>query len=1071
MQTKIFTVESEPSMIRSQLQRIKESRMSKHIQTKRRILFGDTSDLDDETILEAIPIQTPFTKPKSLNFDRQRHTMDEEEKFNIKFSKFLKTLVRYGDVKDVEYLFDYLVRRYSCDTFNQKEMIFFLLPFKKYYSQVLSLSSTSGFNYFIVQPTYSYQFIGNVCLKDKCFFDFLVGYFEYFEHVREFCTEVLRYIVPGVRNTDSDFSMQFFEIISSLVKCGESLFAVELFFEIRDHIQDVVEDFIELLLPFFDRGYLMRKSVQAVESSVDTRFDDDELFREMYDKQEDRGFLKDRSRYKNYVIWLTRSRLPLSSFSDREYEALKVLCGISRSRRIGGDVKDYLKLFEDLVDRSSLIGLLYENFPNDVYRLIPYMNDNDKVYLSRLSPELFHELVTQENHSEIVKNIRRGFLKDNLNGIMRTCLGYVCYDSSLFLEYLNEEVLLTLMMEIHGDVFVENIISTARAAGIDLVGSIVKTELYFHPGYLDYISEGPRNLDPEVNRKILVKISENPTDSNMSSLCRYLHHLGDSEFINEVTEWMLDRSYFHPVFYSSLKTNLELLSAKNCERILELRGTTEENYFILDRLYNIGKDVVDECLAGKDYKAVMFLCKRYGYSTVLGDRRSPDVIEFVNMTSRESLNASEMEAFVFYSSTLILTGGCEIMSMLLRREYIPYLIKCSRMKEWKLVKVIVSESLVQHPEYAQCCFDYFVGNYFDFEDDIDLLDTITQNGVSVDNEKLVEIFMNSPSYFKAEFVEVLLKNTSFDPLRFIPSVVPSMIEHNKRSVGEIFKRYGNVMGIYVGDVLISFPSIEDDMLEIDVRYLLAGAIKAYKQSQDARHLDFMYKAIDRPVVIPPQMSEKIAQLLNDNICHVRNELLLRFFRLYLESHKEPSTAVQNLLNTIYVSNRKAFFDISNVAFSLCHGLFKRYMDEMVGTLEDGNKDVVVFITNYLYWDPTYALSHRKLFVCLFKLYCRDPDAVYARCIGSVLRHNPQEIEAANDVILSHMKGDKIIMIIELLQILYQKVYEFKRCLVKSSPYLALVVDSTRKDVAKAARKLFEIIEKKHKKSGYQILRM
>nr|AGE96256.1 hypothetical protein ECU10_0500 [Encephalitozoon cuniculi] len=1057
--------------LKDQLLRLKKCRRALHSGERKRVQFGDTEDMDDETILELIPIRTPYTRTKSLLFDRQKQTEEEERRFNRKFSGFLKELVRYGETKDIEYLLDYLVRRYSCDTFNPKEMIFALLPFKQYYRQVLHISGKSDFNYFTVQPTYSYQFIGNLCLKEKYFFDFFVEYFKHFRYIRGFCLSVLGYIVSGLRNTDKDFSMQLFEILSHLVRSGENSTASDLFFEIRDYVEEALDEFVGLLAPYFNKEYLMSRKPEKMEHKAAIPHEEAAFFSSIYSSGKDREILGDCSRYKSYVVWLHREGLALRSISEHEFRALKVLCGVEK-KDIEGEASDYAELLKDLKDRKKLVELLARRFPRDISVLIPHMGDDDKAHVSGLFPGLWRSLITEDNHAMLIMNMPRGAVKEDLIDIMATCLKYVKYDASVFVEYLDNEMLLALMEQCSEDLSVWNIIETSKLMGTDLTSAIIQKRLYANPAYLNYLSEKPRGLAIEVSKRIFEKVVESPEKRCLDALCRYLHQISDQELVNDILGWLVDKAWFYPALYSGLTAHLELLSEKNCERILDLRGFSEKNYFVVDRLYRYRENTVDECLMEKHYGALLFLCKRYGFSKVLGDRRDKCTMDFIRDASKQSLSPEEADGFVQYSSSLIGSGDGRVIEALLQGKYIPHLIKCTMLKEWSAVKIIIIELILQYPQHRQLCFDYFLSNYLDFKEDFDLLEVVAGDEVAIDYEKLVEVFRGSEGYFRSRLFDILLKNSSFDSLRFVPMIVPSMIEYKRESIGILFEKHKDIMGPYVKDVLLGFPEIEDCMLEVNPRHLLIGSVGAYADSQDEHHLDFMYKVLSIPhasVSLPTL--ERVVEFLRSNVSRVKDKLLARFFEVYLKAHPEASEKVQTLLRTIYESRRSAFFEISKASLSSCYGIFKPYVNIMVDMIEEKDRDAIAFMADYLYWDLECDVPHRKLFEILFGFYCNEPDVLYARCIGSILRHCPAEIEDANDLILSHMRGDRVVVILELLQVLYQKVYHFKKCLVKSSPYFALVVDSTRKDISSAARKLLSIIERKHNKSGYQVLQL
>ncbi|AFM99143.1 hypothetical protein EHEL_100500 [Encephalitozoon hellem ATCC 50504] len=1057
--------------LKDQLLKLKKCRRAIHSGHKGRVRFGDTEDMDDEMILDLVPIQTPYTGARSLSFDRQRQTEEKEERFNRKFSKFLKELVRHGNTNDIEYLFDYLVRRYQCDTFNSKEMIFFLLPFTKYYEHVLHLSRISDFNYFSVQPTYSYQFIGNLCLREKYFFDFFVEYFEHFKYIREFCLNVLGYVISGMKNADKDFSMQFFEIISHLVRLEENDTAVKVFFDIRDHVEEVIDEFVELLEPHFSKEYLISRRPKNVEHKISIPREEAVLFRNMYDSEDDRRILGDSSRYKNYVIWLHREGLALKSFSEPEFEALKVLCGIE-DKRIDGDISIYANLFKELRDRRGLIELLNYSFREDILALTPYMGDDDKAYLSQLSPRLWESVITENNYAMVLTNMPRRAIKEDLRKIMKVCLGYVKYEGSVFTEYLDENVLFALMEECLEDIPAKNIIDTARFMGIDLTSIIVEKGFYTNPIYLNHLSEEPRSLKVEMSRKIFEDIMKLPSKACIDALCRYVRQIDDRKLINDVLGCLIEKGFSNPSFYSALASHIEVLSEENCERILDLRGFSKENHCIVDRLYRYRESVAAECLAEKHYDALLFLCKGYGFSKVLGNRSDENMIDFIEVLSKQNLPLEEAEEFIRYSFSLIKFGGERIVKALFQDRYVPHLIKCSMLREWKTIKAMAIELIVEHNQHRQFCFDYFLDNYHDFKNDFDLLDVIARDGITIDYGKLLEVLKGSESYFKSSFSDILLRNLSFDSLRFVPVIVPSMIEHKKESVRILFKEHGNIMSPYVKDILLKFPEIEECMFEIDSRHLLIGSIKAYTDAPNDHHLDFMCRALDlSDTSLSLPILKRVAGFLDANVSRVKDKLFTKFFGTYLKACPEADESIRSLLKTLYESNRDVFFEVSKVSLPLCYKIFRPYADFMIGMVKEKDRNAITFITEYLHWDLEYCIPHRKLFEMLFGFYCNEPDILYAKCISSILRHNPKEIEDANDLILSKMKGDKAVMILELLQVLYQKVHHFKKCLVKSSPYFALVVDSTRKDISSAARKLLNIIERKHNKGGYQLLQL
>ncbi|TBU15883.1 hypothetical protein CWI40_050440 [Ordospora colligata] len=1069
--------------LKNQLRMLKMNRRAIHAEVKRRLMFGETEDLDDESILDLIPIKTEYTTLKSLTFDRQRQTCRQEEKFNAKFSKFVRDLVRYGSIKGVEYLFEYLVRRYMCDAFNAKEMMFALLPFKKYYSHVLCLSSRTEFSYFEQQIVYSCQFVGNMCLKDKHFFDFFVGYFDYVKEddIRVFCEDVLEHVYAGIGRTGKDFSMQFFEIVTCLVDVGEWKMAVDVYNRIKKHVEAACTEFIEVLKPYCDLNSLDIHVNQDDLNGVDEMkpHDENEYFKKMHEDGNGREFLSNMERCKRYVQWMLRENIRDGSYTDFELNMLLSLYG-GVNNEIEGQIVDYANLLNEIGDKKRLIERLSNSFGKCIIELAKYMNSDDKAYLTMLLPELWRGLMTDSNHSMVMMSIPKSIFKREIHDIMKMCLGYTNYNAKLFVNELNSSIILILLNECSRDIEIQNIIATSRMIRMDLKPFIISERLYVIPRYLDYLTETCKETNSEASFTIVEELKNeiikmNTGDRNASlldSICRYLHHSKDAQSVNQMIGMIIKVEYTSTVFYSMLRVHSEVLTMDTCELVLSMKGIINEVYCILERLYSYKEEVIDECLEEKMYDALVSLCMSKGISTVLNGRKCKEVEEFMKVMCEYDLDDEEMNEYAQYCSILVEYGSKEMVAVLLNEKYMPHLMKCVGIPGWNAAKAILIELIRRHEKSRQWCFEYFVDNSNKFEDELDLFEQIVVDRcVYIDENGFMEMILRSSVYFRCGIMDTVIRNGLFkDLLRYIPYVVPGMIELKVYSVQVFFEKYGRVMGMYVKDVLMKFPEIADCMLNMDSRHLILGGIRAYESGVESGCAEFLHKVINNPGVEVCLQVLKIAEkFVEQNIMDLSSKLIVRIILLCLEKQGELGNDMTELLMKMYETRRKEFFEISNAGFSICSRVFKPYMHAMVENASNNDSEAIVFVTNYLYWDKEYMIEHGKFVRLMFDFYCSEPNAIYAKCIGSLLRHNVDEIQATNDLILGCMKGDRVVMMLELLQVLYQKVYEYKRCLVKSSPYFALVVDSTNKEISKAARKLLKVIEKKHNKTGYQIL--
>jgi len=1065
--------------LKNQLRMLKMNRRAIHAEVKHRLRFGETDDLDDESILDLVPITTEYTTPKSLAFDRQRQTCRQEAKFNVKFSKFIRELVRYGDMKGIEYLFEYLVRRYMCDAFNAKEMMFALLPFKKYYMHVLRLSIRTEFSYFEQQAVHSCQFVGNMCLKDKHFFDFFAGYFEYAKDVRVFCADVLEHVYAGIGKTGKDFSMQFFEIVTCLVEVGEWRMAADVYGKVRKHVEEACDEFIEVLKPYADLNSIDMRQDDSSEADEMKPYDEDAYFKKMHDDGQGREVLGNMERCKRYVQWMVREKVRDGAYTGIELNVLLDLYGGVKNE-VEGEIMEYANLLSEMSEKKRLIERLARCFGKEIMVLAKCMGSDDKAYLAMLLPEAWRGLMTESNHSMVVMSIPRSVLKQEIHYIMKMCLGYTSYDAKVFVNELNNDMILMLLRQCCSEVEIQNIIVTSRAIRIDLAPLIVGERLYVIPGYLDYLTDACREMDSETSLMIAEELKGEIEKMYggeinallLDSICRYMHRVDDARAVNQVVEKIVGVGHTSSAFYSMLRMHSEMLTMDICELVLNVKGIVKEVHCVLERLYVCKEDVVDECLEEKMYDALVFLCKRKGIYTVLRGRDGKEVNELMKMMCEYDLGDEEMDEYVKYCSDLVKSGSREMVAVLLDEKYIPHLMKCVGTGGWSATKAILIELIRRHEKCRQWCFDYFVNNSNNFEEELDLLEEIAADEcICIDEDQFMEMVLRSPVYFRSGVMDTMIRNGLLqDLLRYIPYAVPGMIEFKKYSVQVFFEKYGGVMGMYVKDVIVRFPEIAGCLQDMEGRHLILGGIKAYESCFENRYAEFLYKVMSSPGLEVSLEVLKIAErFVERNIMDLSSKLIVRTALLCLGKQGNSNNDMAGMLMKVYENRRRVFFEISNAGFSICHEVFKPYMHVMVENAKNNDIEAIVFVTNYLYWDEEYIIEHGKLVRLMFDFYCNEANVIYARCIGSLLKHNADEIQATNNLILGFMKGDRVVMMLELLQVLYQKVYEYKRCLVKSSPYFALVVDSTNKEISRAARKLFKVIEKKHNTTGYQIL--
>ncbi len=206
-------------MISEQLNSLKKNKRT--LIRKNRLSFSGNFDLSKEDLFEKIPIETKFTKGKSLNFDRHELSKNEEIKFNKKFSKFLKSLVNHMENPEIVYLLDYLIRIYSIDSFNTEELIFIILPFEKFEDQLLTL--TTKYKSRFKPLAHSKNAMANIFVKDyKLFNRILVEYYSFYPVLKQFLTDLEYYLVISLKNSNTNYINEILAICCHLKHFNET---------------------------------------------------------------------------------------------------------------------------------------------------------------------------------------------------------------------------------------------------------------------------------------------------------------------------------------------------------------------------------------------------------------------------------------------------------------------------------------------------------------------------------------------------------------------------------------------------------------------------------------------------------------------------------------------------------------------------------------------------------------------------------------------------------------------------------------------------------------------------------
>lgn len=231
-------------MLREQLKELKKSMKTLLNYKKALIKFIPNGDVDSHTLFYNLPFPTQFTTKKSLSIDRHTFSEKEERKFNKKFAPFLKSLISNIDDENIDILLEYLLRVYSIDTFNTKELTFLLLPRERYFNQLHTIALNTQ-NEFSKMQKYSPKAIAHIMIKNRSMFLMFIEYFEHYDLFEEFLDRILEYMIEILPSTNYDYLSEFYQILSVLIKKNHQVKAKMVYDKLNSYLN--APEFIELL--------------------------------------------------------------------------------------------------------------------------------------------------------------------------------------------------------------------------------------------------------------------------------------------------------------------------------------------------------------------------------------------------------------------------------------------------------------------------------------------------------------------------------------------------------------------------------------------------------------------------------------------------------------------------------------------------------------------------------------------------------------------------------------------------------------------------------------------------------
>lgn len=799
-------------MLKNQLEDIRRSRKTGLNNRKSEITFVPDEDLDKYTLFEKINYESSYLKPKSLNFDRHIFSDVEENKFNAKFSKFLKSLIIKIKDEDSKYLLEYLIRVYSIDTFNSKELIYLLLPFKKFEKQLMQLSRNIK-NRFSEMEKYSYQLISKIIVSDRTLFNSYIQYFEFYDYLKEFLDLTIENIIERIKFSKTDYLNEFYKILKILIEKNHQSKALEIYQKSKEYLDlPIFEDLINSCCN--KEIQLKNNESKRIKAPVD------------HTGKHIRSSLM--GSFANLEFFIKKAIEQPEIFNHDEFALLKHI--ICKSEIIKPLIfENTLDLFKELQYKLPLSKFLIKN--NQIHNFYKYLDDQSLILLLQEEfKEEFLDSLNEFNHICFIKNMKHKDYSNYFAKIITKCMQFKSFEPEKFMFILNfDEIIHLFTNENPLSESIPSILCSPTYSNT-MKGSVFKLMKYFNismDSFIltlnlqdEFLLSNILKLSIKIDEDLFAKISGIIISKNhrhlLSLLCGFLIKQDIFFKINHLIQFVVENDYFNNIenLVSKYKENLSV-------NFLYLYFIKTLDFSIYDYLAKTKPDLIFCLSVDNKPDIILEIYSLYGISSVLYnipllyEKILPDFFSNSLLQNIDYLQS----ILIFLIENLSNENALPIIV-----ENIKFLILLRDTAYWMTAKIILIEGLIDRCSLVYV-LDYIKSNLDIFsEDDESLFDMVFKKLSNPD----IDISLYTKAPVSAEFIDSYIRYND-PPLKpIIPKIVPILIKNQKYSVIKIFQQHYKIMTIYYTNFLVEFEEAFDEIFGIDPDFFLRTLFIRYK---------------------------------------------------------------------------------------------------------------------------------------------------------------------------------------------------------------------------------------------------
>lgn len=1008
-------------MLKEQLLELQQSKKTILNSSKSHITFIEDDSIDVHTLFNLLQFPSEFTTSKSLNFDRHRLSEKEERKFNKKFLQFLKTLISKMNDPQMPILLEFLLRIYCIDTFNTSELRFLLLPFPKYFKQLVALNST-GNNSLKSMKSYSYHFISDCILKDDYLMVDFIQYCSHYNSLNEFIDKIFDEMIEKVKKNIDSHVNSFYQIIKVLVNSGNINKAIEIYGRLEE-IHDVEE------ISAIFNSYTIPKKITIQSKSENER---------IFEEKAGRTLLSNVFGLCKYLEYLELSHLQPEEFNTNEFNLLRNVF-LNKSYEIS-DFEDIAALYHEISSKSEIDRYLSQNKVCSVSTREIQVLNNDNFDI---------KLFTNENHINLIYNLPPEIIELKASEILFKCLEFKSFNPEMFSSYVfnnicSDAIIKKIMCPdfFESDQLVKiNILGFMKAINHDISSQLLSHDLANDQTSLSYILSSDQTFKRN-DVANLISIAKNYNSPSICTvlikfICKNQSNLPLNFNLNEFCVWAISNGYvnhletFMITFSSYIATENHFNYLLLTRSLDSLRALQTRNFNFLPLLYD-----------AEHFNLILEISKHCGFNYILIEH--PNVISLIEKYNSK-LNDHHSSICQYILDHIEDSRAVPILI-----NYFDQLLHFRSHRSWRTIKIILTEGIATKSHYQSMC-DYILGNISSFdENDSDLFQTILSGTPFIDHT----VFKMLPySNVSATFVDIYIANTKEDLLSAVPAIAPLLIDFKKESIEILFGKYQNIMASYSRKIIENFAEKSFVLINLEPKIVLRELCNNLNQN--------IVKTFTSILTTRTCNSEDILKRLvtcfkaNLGTLLSGSDLIL-LIKFYIRSFNgEHDDLISDLLDTVYSSDRSTFFTVAKSTVDSASSVYiesiLNFSDIILSGNSDNLEDEIEFMCEFLEFETAPFENSSALYDAVCD---KSP-----KLASYLIRNDPEILSSKIKILTSQLKKKtNTANVLDTLICIFTHCEESLKYKSKILPYIVVLSEDSNHDISDKAFSLLEKIQ-------------